>query len=255
MVVNVENVKGFTSDAYDMDSSAEAITGRVRALRMRAGFTLAELATRMGKRGASSVQRYENPNEYAGGYLKRDLVAELERALIGRGTPPIVRSEVWELAGPEFAPSPTPPPNAIIGDTLTGGFERIPLYGQAVAGADGEFALNGNHLDNITAPPVLSGVSGAYAVAVSGSSMEPRYFDGEVVYVHPRKRPVRGDFVVAQIRNPKDEDCPLAYVKRFVRWNEGTGLTVEQYNPAKELHFAHADVVSVHVVVMGGLST
>lgn len=243
-----------------MDSNPESITERFRSLRMRADLSLAELAKRMGFKGASSIQRYESAGSYSGGYLKRDLVAALEKAVVGRGAPPITRAEIWELAGPEFA---SPEVNAtLLGkiDAPTklanlGRVDKIPLYGQAVGGVHGEFVLNGNHLDDIFTPPVLSGVQGAYAVGVAGDSMEPRYFDGEVVYVHPRKRVVRGSFVVAQIRNPNDAGNPLAYVKRFVRWNESAGLVLEQFNPSEELVFPHTDVVSVHLVVMGGMTS
>lgn len=235
-----------------MDSSAEAITARVRALRKRAGLSMAAFAKALDMAGGSSVQRYEDPGSYAGGYLKRDLVAKMAAALVRRGTPPISNEEVWELAGPEFsAAAPTEIPNAKIGAKIQASHVTIPLYGQAVGGIDGEFALNeGNKLTDILAPPSLASVSGAYAVTVSGESMEPRYFDGEVVFVHPGRRPVRGDFVVTQIHNP-NEGPPLAFVKRLIRYNEG-GLVLEQYNPPKELRFEHRAVVSVHVIVMGG---
>jgi transcriptional regulator with XRE-family HTH domain len=235
-----------------MDDSPEAITGRVRALRKRAGYTLVALAKAMGFRGASSLQRYESPNDYAGGYLKRELVGQLEKALIGRGAPPISREEVWELAGPEFTITRKEPVNATIHGKTTGPGARIALYGQAVGGLDGEFVLNeGNKLADITAPPALASVSGAYAVSCSGDSMEPRYFDGEVCYVHPKRRPVRGDFVVAQIHNPNDSNPPLAYIKRLVRYSEG-GLVLEQFNPPKELRFERTQVISLHVIVASG---
>lgn len=234
-----------------MDSSAESITGRVRALRKRAGLSMDKLAVALGMKAASSFQRYESPTDYAGGYLKRDLVSLMARALVGRGNPPIAHEEVWELAGPEFSATPLESPNASIGQKLTSGITHIPLYGQAVGGVDGEFVLNeGSRLADIVAPPSLANISGAYAVTVSGESMEPRYFDGEVVFVTPKRRPVKGDFVVAQIHNPNDGP-PLAYVKRLVR-NSEAGLVLEQYNPPKELRFEHRSVVSVHVIVMGG---
>ena len=91
---------------------------------------------------------------------------------------------------------------------------------------------------------------GAYAVYVSGDSMEPRYFDGEIVYVNPAKRVRRGDFVVAQIQ-PGEHAPRLAYVKRFLRWNAHE-LVLSQYNPEKELRFEAGHVVSVHLAVMGG---
>ena len=249
---NVESVRPVTLENRLMDDTAESITGRVRALRKRAGLSMSAFAKALGLAGASSVQRYESPTDYPGGYLKPDLVRSMEKALVRRGTPPIDRHEVWELAGPEFA-LPIEPVNAAIGLKTRGHGVTIPLYGQAVGGIDGEFILNeGNKLADLVAPPALESVTGAYAVTVSGDSMEPRYFDGEVVFVHPKRRPVRGDFVVAQIHNPKDDGTPpLAYVKRLVRWSEG-GLVLEQYNPPKELKFEHRAVVSVHVIVMGG---
>jgi phage repressor protein C with HTH and peptisase S24 domain len=212
---------------------------------------MAAFAEKVGMKGASSIQRYEDPTAYAGGFLRRDLVSAFAKALIGKGNPPIAHEEVWELAGPEFKPTPLDSSNATIGQNLPSSTSYIPLYGQAVGGIDGEFLLNeGNRLTDIVAPHALASVSGAYAVTVSGESMEPRYFDGEVVFVHPRRRPVRGDFVVAQIHNPNDGP-PLAFVKRLVR-NSEAGLVLEQYNPPKELRFEHRSVVSVHYIVMGG---
>lgn len=81
--------------------------------------------------------------------------------------------------------------------------------------------------------------------------MEPRYFDGETVYVDPLTRVHRGDFVVAQIKNPDEGMPPLAFIKRFVRHNDAE-LVLEQYNPPKELRFPHEDVVTVHFIMLGG---
>lgn len=148
----------------------------------------------------------------------------------------------------------TETPNALVGDKLSEQGSYIPLYGHAVGGIDGEFILNGNKLDDILAPPGLSPARGAYAVTCAGDSMEPRYFDGETVFVDPEKRVRRGDFVVAQIRNPEEDRPPLAYIKRFVRHNDNE-LILEQFNPVKQLTFPHNDVVSVHFIVLGGRPT
>lgn len=141
--------------------------------------------------------------------------------------------------------------NAIIGEKLTHTeHAKIPLYGHAVGGVDGEFVLNGNKLDDITAPPSLLGIHGAYAVTVSGDSMEPRYEDGETLFLDPQKRVSKGDYVVAQIQ--QEENGPvLAFIKRFVRHNSKE-LVLEQFNPPKLLTFAHENVASVDYVVMGG---
>lgn len=112
--------------------------------------------------------------------------------------------------------------------------------------------MDGVSIDEVRAPPPLVGISNAYAVIVSGDSMEPRYFAGESLYVDPTRRFKKGDFVIAQIRNPSGDGAPLAYVKRFVRW-DSRWLILEQYNPAKETEFGSDEVVSVHVIVMGGI--
>lgn len=141
-------------------------------------------------------------------------------------------------------------PNAKIGDRVQSAGRKIPVYGQAVGGVDGEFVMNGNQLFEVLCPPNISPGTKAYAVVISGDSMEPRYFDGEIAFVDPYRRVRRGDFVVAQIRL-EEHGPPLAYVKRFVRHNNDE-LVLEQFNPAKELRFPHATVESVHVVVMAG---
>ena len=233
-----------------MDNSPESIARRVRTLRERAGLSLMDMAKAMGYGGASSIQRYEAAEKLKPGYLKRDLVAKIEKAVLGKGNPPIQRPEIWELAGPEFNFAQPPEPNAIVGSPIVTGGNMIPVYGSAVGGIDGEFQLNGSMLYEVLAPPSLSPVSGAYAVQVSGDSMEPRYFDGEVVYVDPTRRVKRGDFVIAQIIVDESE-TRLAYIKRFVRHN-AEELVLEQYNPPKELRFPHESVHSVHYVVMGG---
>lgn len=140
--------------------------------------------------------------------------------------------------------------NAVVAERLPRQTHKIPLYGQAVGGEHGEFVLNGNKLDDIVAPPTLSGTDGAYAVTVAGDSMEPRYEDGETVYVDPNRRCVRGNYVVAQLQ--LEENGPiLAYIKRFVRRTDAE-LVLEQLNPPKELKFPGEAVISVHYIVMGG---
>jgi phage repressor protein C with HTH and peptisase S24 domain len=233
-----------------MDNSPESIAGRMRKLRDRSGLTMAEMAAAMDYAQASSIQRYFDADKLKPGYLKRDFVAKIEKAILGKGNPPISRPEIWELAGPEFNFMPPPDPNAIVGSRIVTGGNMIPVYGSAVGGLDGEFVLNGSMLYEVMAPPSLSPVSGAYAVQVSGDSMEPRYFDGELVFVDPSRRVKRGDFVVAEVI--MEEGGPrLAYIKRFVRHN-AEELILEQYNPPKQLRFPHENVESVHFVVMGG---
>jgi len=142
------------------------------------------------------------------------------------------------------------PSNAQITGTKVERGSTIPLYGAAVGGEDGEFVMNGNHLDDVFAPPSLSGIPDAYAVRVVGSSMSPRYEDDETVFVNPKRRVVRGDYVVAQIHVDEHEP-PLAYIKRLVSYTKQK-LVLEQFNPPKVLEFDGADVATVHYVLRSG---
>lgn len=128
--------------------------------------------------------------------------------------------------------------------------KKIPVYGQAMGGRYGEFILNGNKVGDILAPASLDNVEGAYAVYVAGSSMEPRYFAGEVAFIHPRLSVKQGDFVVAQIAQSEGE-APLAFIKRFISMDERR-LKLQQLKPLKFIEFPRKQVVSVHLILMSG---
>lgn len=145
---------------------------------------------------------------------------------------------------------PREPANATVLGQVPRSPVKIPLYGTAVGGEDGEFALNGNLLDHVFAPPSLSGIQKAYAVQISNDSMSPRYDDGDSVYVNPDRRVRKGDYVIAQI-HVEEHNPPLAYVKKLVRWTEKE-LILEQFNPPKELRFDGSQVASVHYVLRPG---
>ena len=127
----------------------------------------------------------------------------------------------------------------------------IPVYGQAVAGINGEVAFDGKKLFEVPCPPQLLNVENAYGVEVAGDTMSPRYEDGEIVYVDTVRRIKKGDYVVAQIMMKEEDSFPTAFIKRFIRHDEKE-LVLTQLNPAKELVFPHQRVVSVHYIALAG---
>jgi phage repressor protein C with HTH and peptisase S24 domain len=144
--------------------------------------------------------------------------------------------------------------NATVGGPVTLTRAKIPILGHSEAGMDGRFILNGQQLGDALTPPSLEGVRNAYAVYIHGTSMEPRFEPGEIVYVNPN-RPVRsGQYVVAQLVDPAEgeDGTPFAFVKRFISMN-GRELRLEQLNPPegedRMLTFPRETVVSVHLIV------
>lgn len=77
---------------------------------------------------------------------------------------------------------------------------RIPLIGLAQAGGDGYFDDGGYPVgggwDEIAVPEV--GDTNAYALEISGESMEPVFRDGDIVIVSPAAPVRRGDRVVVR---------------------------------------------------------
>ncbi|CAM1630663.1 Peptidase S24/S26A/S26B/S26C [Bartonella apihabitans] len=127
----------------------------------------------------------------------------------------------------------------------------IPVYGQAVAGINGEFAFDGKKLFEVPCPPQLLNLDNAYGVEVAGDTMSPRYEDGEIVYINTLRRVKKGDYVVAKIMTQEEDSFPTAFIKRFIRHNEKE-LVLTQLNPAKELVFPHQHVLSVHYIALAG---
>jgi len=225
-----------------------SVNDRLKEARVAAGYSSSAEAARAMGVGASTYAGHENGSrgikaDAARLYARRFKV-RVEWLLYGTGA---MRDgdNVIEL----FDPEPPPPPNARISTEPLGEFPKVPVFGQAIGGDDGYFVLNGNRIDDILAPPILSGVREAYAVYVAGESMEPRYYAGEAVFVHPKMPVRRGDFVIAQI---KIDGEVHGYVKRFIKMNNDV-LCLEQFQPEKTLEFPRQQVLSVHKIVASGV--
>lgn len=74
-------------------------TAELRALRERAGLSMETMAQALKFKGASSYQRYEDPELFRKPHLPLDLTKRLLRILVHRGEPPIRAAEVLRLAG------------------------------------------------------------------------------------------------------------------------------------------------------------
>ena len=125
---------------------------------------------------------------------------------------------------------------------------RIPVMGAGQGGSEGWFPWNGDVVDYVSRPPHLANAREAYAVYVAGSSMEPRYYAGELLYVHPGKPVTTGSFVLVQIRPEADGDAPRAFLKRLVR-RTANKVTLEQFNPPKDFDIKTSDIMSMHRIV------
>ena len=76
---------------------ASHVTERLRKLRDRAGYSMERIARELGYKNGSSYQRYESADEFRKDILPLNLIHKLDKALAGRGTPPITREEIFAL--------------------------------------------------------------------------------------------------------------------------------------------------------------
>ena len=123
---------------------------------------------------------------------------------------------------------------------------QIPLYGNAAAGEGADVSDVTAPIEYIEQHPAMSGSSVGYAVFVIGTSMEPRFREGEIVYIKPGKPPRRGDDVVVQIEDAGSRQR-YAIVKQFISNADGT-LTLGQFNPEREIQFDSKTVLAIHCV-------
>lgn len=145
------------------------------------------------------------------------------------------------LMGSSAAPrAPMPPAGALPYD--------VPVMGTA-AGSHirGAFQLTPGPVDIVRRPPALMGARDLYALYVEGTSMEPRFHPGDLIYVHPRKPPRVNDPVVVQCFDGSDDEI-AAMVGIFLKWTP-THLHIAKYNPQSEVQILRETVKAVHKVL------
>lgn len=108
-----------------------------------------------------------------------------------------------------------------------GASRRVPLIGFAQAGSDGFFDDGGYPVggswDEVTLPEI--GDPNAYALEISGDSMEPVFRDGDMVIVSPAAPIRRGDRVV--VRTGRGEVMAKQLARRSAR-----RIELRSLNPA-----------------------
>ncbi len=255
-----------------MQTAELSVAATLRGLRKRAGFSMEALAQLAGYKGASSIQRYENEEQFRKRFLPFDVVERFAAALVGRGQPPISEAEVFAMAGPiakaafplggsdtmaasasgpsrptglseaEFIPGIEPPSPA----SMT---KDLPVVGTAAGSAgDGAVQFDGGVIEYIRRPPALVSVKDAYAIYVVGTSMEPRLQEGSLQVVHPNRRPRPGDDVVLQVQRAADQDLQV-YVKQLDRITENAIICRHYCNAGDELVFDRKTVIAMHKIL------
>jgi phage repressor protein C with HTH and peptisase S24 domain len=121
----------------------------------------------------------------------------------------------------------------------------MPLYGAAQGGIGFDITDVTDPIDAVDIPPWLASVVDAYAVYVSGTSMQPRFSPRDIVYVHPGRPYRQGDYVVVQL---KANGQTHAIVKQFIEITD-THIVLQQHDPDQEMRYKRAEVSAIHVII------
>ncbi|MBU6475746.1 MAG: helix-turn-helix transcriptional regulator [Alphaproteobacteria bacterium] len=122
----------------------------------------------------------------------------------------------------------------------------VPVYGSAAGGLHKGLNLESAAVaDWVARHPAQSGIAGAFAVYVFSDAMEPRYFPGELVYVHPGRPPEAGRDCIIEMQNGD------AAIKRYLRQTEDK-VRVAQFNPPEEQDIPKDAIRAVYAVVGRG---
>lgn len=93
--------------------------------------------------------------------------------------------------------------------------------------------------------PLQAGVRDAYALFVREDDMQPRYFRGETVYVHPARPPMTGADCVIEMKDGR------VLLRRLALKTADT-LTVQQFQPAKLVEISMDGIDGVYAIIGRG---
>jgi len=119
----------------------------------------------------------------------------------------------------------------------------MPVFASAEGGS-GAIILSTDPIEYVRRPYTLENISDAYAILITGDSMDPAFEPGDTAWVNPRLPFIRDCDVI--LYNVQDEQT--ATIKRLVSWTDQQ-WTLKQYNPPKTFKLSRADWRICHRVV------
>lgn len=196
---------------------ALSVPKALSAIRARSGLSLDELASKMGLKRASSIQRYFSETDFRGRYLKLEMARQFAGAFADLGNPPIAEAELIALVDPEVRAMFRGRPIPVISYIQAGGWTSAPdayAPGQGFA----EMAVDS------------SVGSRAFALQIRGDSMAERFREGDRVAIDPDIQPMPGDFVAAK----EDREDEATFKQYRLRGMDNRGRPIIELRPLND---------------------
>lgn len=106
-------------------------------------------------------------------------------------------------------------------------------------------------IDRVRRPVSLDNRRDVYAIYFRGQSMSPRYEDGEIAYIDPRRPASRLDYVILQLVGPDGDDGERVIrvlAKRLLK-TTASHYEVEQFNPPLVFRVPRKSVRHMHRIM------
>ncbi|MBB4145856.1 S24 family peptidase [Rhizobium rhizoryzae] len=124
----------------------------------------------------------------------------------------------------------------------------VPVMGTAAGShTRGAFQFEGGVVDYVRRPPALTGARDIYALFVEGTSMEPQYHPGDLVYISPHKPPRLGDTVIIECKD--GETSPQEATIGVLRRRSEKIVVIAKHNPPAEIEINRDYIKSLHKVL------
>jgi phage repressor protein C with HTH and peptisase S24 domain len=120
-----------------------------------------------------------------------------------------------------------------------------PAAGQAVVPVFAFQAGKRQPIDFVTRHPQQAGIADAFAYYMQDDSMAPRYFAGEIVYVHPHRPPQPPHDCVMVLKNGDIHILRLLHMA-------ADKIRVQQFNPVCEKEIARKEIDVIYTVIGRG---
>ncbi|KFL24951.1 hypothetical protein JP74_22000 [Devosia sp. 17-2-E-8] len=210
---------------------------RIRQARIAQGMSQAELGRRAGitqqalaglESGRTSRSRHTPELAQALGMRLQDLTGEEQQEID------------FGAHGAQAAPA-----QAIDLSNLP---RDIPVLGQAIGGSTGDFTFNGQVIDYLRRPPGIATMKDVFGLYVTGTSMYPKFEEGEPIYVSASRPPAIGDYVVVELHEAGDGEGNAGFIKRLLK-RTPTTIKCEQFNPPMEIEYDREKVKALFRVI------
>lgn len=225
---------------------------RLKAARIKAGYKSGASAARRLTLSTSTYNAHENgQNEFGPEYAEaygRVFKVSSGWLLTGEG----------HMEAPPSTASPSPEQVRIGGIGLLADEIRkraahalppatMPLFASLTPGSDDYMDAPESYIDLIAAPPQLENTQNCYALRMPGPSMEPRYFEGETLYISPDIPRPGACALIQSIIFEGDEEKLIWQVGRYER-ADGKTRIFSRFND-DDLVIKNAAIKAMHKIV------